>query len=101
MYSTRSLPIPLIAMNLIGAIYGTLCVPSYLSTSHCILIFAEFIFVMCRRRQVMNVYIRCGHTINLPDEVMRAAQLQVQSFSSSKLQTTCLLADLLAIPSLS
>ncbi|SJK98985.1 uncharacterized protein ARMOST_02266 [Armillaria ostoyae] len=46
----------------------------YLSTSHCILIFAEYIFVMCRRRQVVNVYIRCGHTINLPEEVIRCEQ---------------------------
>ncbi|PBK91100.1 hypothetical protein ARMGADRAFT_1166657 [Armillaria gallica] len=26
---------------------------------------------MCRRRHVRNVYLRCGHTVNLPEEIIR------------------------------
>ncbi|KAK0237508.1 hypothetical protein EDD85DRAFT_951692 [Armillaria nabsnona] len=26
---------------------------------------------MCRRRHVRNVYLRCGHAINLPEEIVR------------------------------
>ncbi|SJK99026.1 uncharacterized protein ARMOST_02307 [Armillaria ostoyae] len=29
------------------------------------------IFKMCRRRHVRNVYLRCGHTINLPEQIVR------------------------------
>ncbi|PBK64022.1 hypothetical protein ARMSODRAFT_979411 [Armillaria solidipes] len=43
---------------------------------------------MCRRRHVRNVYLRCGHTVNL-------------SLSSQELQTANSSADLLAVPSLS
>ncbi|KAK0203361.1 hypothetical protein DFS33DRAFT_1330506 [Desarmillaria ectypa] len=30
---------------------------------------------MCRRRQVRNVYTRCGHTVNLPEEIIWCEQL--------------------------
>ncbi|KAK0457951.1 uncharacterized protein EV420DRAFT_402680 [Desarmillaria tabescens] len=28
-------------------------------------------FTMCRRRQVRNVYTRCGHAVNLPEEIVQ------------------------------
>ncbi|KAK0489725.1 hypothetical protein EDD18DRAFT_577349 [Armillaria luteobubalina] len=29
---------------------------------------------MCRRRHVRNVYLRCGHTINLPEQIVRCEE---------------------------
>ncbi|KAK0193091.1 hypothetical protein F5146DRAFT_531236 [Armillaria mellea] len=29
---------------------------------------------MCRRRQVRNIYLRCGHTFNLPEEIIQCEQ---------------------------
>ncbi|KAK0489713.1 hypothetical protein EDD18DRAFT_1186623, partial [Armillaria luteobubalina] len=43
---------------------------------HCNKLFS-FLFhsiSMCRRRQVRNIYIRCGHAISLPEEYIRCEQ---------------------------
>ncbi|KAK0464845.1 hypothetical protein IW261DRAFT_1163930 [Armillaria novae-zelandiae] len=31
-------------------------------------------FMMCRRRQVRNVYLRCGHAFNLPEEIIQCEE---------------------------
>ncbi|KAK0443823.1 hypothetical protein EV421DRAFT_2035266, partial [Armillaria borealis] len=33
-----------------------------------------YIFKMCRRRHVRNVYLRCRHTINLPEQIVRCEE---------------------------
>ncbi|KAK0494416.1 hypothetical protein EDD18DRAFT_1174090 [Armillaria luteobubalina] len=29
---------------------------------------------MCRRRHVRNVYLRCGHTVNLPEDIIQCKE---------------------------
>ncbi|KAK0457908.1 uncharacterized protein EV420DRAFT_1545228, partial [Desarmillaria tabescens] len=40
----------------------------------CTFVFSCHCFMMCRRRQVRNVYLQCGHAVNLPEIYIRCEE---------------------------
>ncbi|KAK0220556.1 hypothetical protein IW262DRAFT_1034650 [Armillaria fumosa] len=47
---------------------------NFFSSFRYLLSYPSTTFMMCRRRHVRNIYVRCGHAFNLPEEIIQCEQ---------------------------